>query len=203
MVPELGNGLKTITLPPPLGWGHGLVLRSRTLGEADLALEVFFLKRGILECTVRRGALANTPQKAALDPPALTFFQFQWLSREKVRGNSWSAVATFPRARKYPYLALEICHALSSHLPRGWWEAKLFRVALQALKSLENGLPPKDVQLIFRLGFLTATGHSPKHLLPQGFHLKTALHSAQSKERRLLEKVTEEIWMKTMGNPIF
>jgi len=203
MVPELGNGLKTITLPPPLGWGHGLVLRRRTLGEADLALEVFFLRRGILECTVRRGALANAPQKAALDPPALTFFRFQWLSGERVRGNSWSAVAPFPQARKHPSLVLEICHSLSSHLPRGWWEAKLFRVALQALQDLEKGLPPKEVQLFFRLGFLTATGHSPKHLLPQGFPLKIALHRPQSKERRLLEKVAEEIWMKTMGNPIF
>jgi len=203
MVPDLGNGLKTIPLPPHLGWGHGLVLRRRTLGEADLALEVFFLRRGILEYIVRRGALANAPQKAALDPPALTFFRFQWLSGERVRGNSWSAVAPFPQARKYPSLVLEICHSLSSYLPRGWWEATLFRVALQALQDLEKGLPPKEVHLFFRLGFLTATGHSPKHLLPHGFPLKTALHRPQSEERSLLEKVAEEIWMKTMGSPIF
>ncbi len=202
MVPGPGNGLN-ITPPPPLGWGHGLVLRRRALGEADLALDVFFVRRGILECTVRRGAFASTPQKAALEPPALTFFRFQWLSGEKVRGDSWSTVALFPRARKHPLLALEVCHSLSSYLPRGWWESSLFRTALRALQNLEKDIPPREVQLFFRLGFLTATGHSPEQLLPRRFPLKTALHRPQSKERKILEKVTEELWMKTMRSPLF
>lgn len=177
-----------------------MVLRRRPLGEVDLALEVFFIRRGILECTVRRGALANTPQKAALDPLALTFFQFQWLSKERVRANSWDTVTPFLQARRHPFLALEICHALSSHLPKGWWEPKLFRVALKALHRLEEGVPPEEVRLLFRLGFLTATGHSPEHLLPKGFCLKTSLHRPRSKERKLLERVTEEVWRNTVGH---
>ena len=182
MVSHPGHGIKSLSLPPSWGWGHGLVLKKRILGEEDLTLEVFFFRRGILEGVVRRGALPTTPLSGALEPPAITFFHFQWLTQERVRLRQWEERRLFPGARNHPRLILEICHTLSSLVPRGWWEPGLLKRALKALRALEGGKDPREVELLFRLGILEATGHSPWHLLPRHW------------TRNDLEAVIKDIW---------
>ncbi len=189
----LRHEARDLSLPPPLGWGHGLVIRRRVLGEADLVIEALFLGRGVMECIVRSGALITAPQKAALSPPCLTFFRFQWLKEEQVRARWYHCVEPFPAARRHPFIALEICYTLSTYLPRGWWEPGPLRVALRALRSLERGTPPGDARLLFRLGFLEVTGHSPINLLP-GIPLKGALRSPLSKDRQRLERIVNALW---------
>ncbi len=174
------------TLPAPWGWGHGLVLRRRVLGEEDLRLDILFLRRGLLEGVVRRGALAPAPYTAALVPPAISFFQFQWVSPERVRIRQWEERRLFPRARSQAPLALELCHALSALLPRGWWDPGLFKVALRGLKALEEGGDGTEARLSLKLGILEATGHSPWHLLPPR-------HTRED-----LERVIDELWIQLL-----
>jgi len=182
MVPTLRHRLKGPSLPPPWEWGHGLVLRKKILGEEDLSLEIFFLKKGILEGLVRRGALPTVPYPGSLEPPAVTFFHFQRIAPERVRIRHWEERRTFPRARAAPDILLEISHALSSLLPRGWWDPGLFRCAFRSLQALERGRNPEEVRLSFRLGVLEVTGHSPWHLL------------GKEKSQKRLEEVVEKLW---------
>ncbi len=183
MVPDPGNKIRGLSLPAPWGWGHGLVLRKRILGEEDLALKILFFRRGILEGLVRRGALPSTPQTGALEPPATTLFHFQWLSHERVRIRQWEEGRLFPRARSHPHLILEICHSLSTLMPRGWWEPGLPGRALRALYALERGEDPREVRFFFRLGVLETTGHSPWHLLGERW------------TREELEKIVNKLWL--------
>lgn len=199
MVSEPEHRLKGLSLPPPWSWGYGLVLRRKVLGEEDLSLEIFFLKRGILEGLVRRGVLASSPHRGALDPPALTHFQFQWLSQERVRIRRWEETRLFSRARDQAHLVLEFCHALTSLLPRGWWDPGLFRCILRSLRALEKGEKPEKVRILFRLGVLETTGHSPWHLLsPQ--HPSTIPPSNKYLEEDL-EKVVNALWQDLLEGP--
>lgn len=199
MVPR--HGLISFALPSTWGWGHGLVLRRRLLGEEDLRLDVLFLRRGILEGMVRRGALPTTPWPGALAPPAITLFHFQWLSQERVRIRHWEESRLFPRAREQAPLVLEICHALTALLPRAWWDPALFRCALRALRRLETGDPPQEVALFFRLEALEALGHSPLLLLPQGVMEKVRQSQELAPpEKFVLSEVTGKIWRETLEN---
>ncbi len=194
MVSLPGHGVKGPPLPSPWGWGHGLVLRRRLLGEEDLRLDILFLRRGILEGLVRRGALSTSPQRGALEPPAVTFFLFQWLSQERVRIRHWEEARLFPKALEHPFLAMEICHALTTLLPRAWWDPGLFGRALRALRALERGRAPGEVRLLFRLGVLEATGHSPWQLLPRQAPPSPSYGKA-------LERVVNELWQDLLESP--
>lgn len=196
MVPTFGDGLKSFSLPPRLEWGHGLVLRRRVLGEEDLSLEVFFIGKGIQECIVRRGARASIPQKAALEPPALTFFHFQRLSEERVRAYQWEASRIFRRALAHALLSLEMCHAISMILPRAWWDSALFRCLFGGLKALDMGQSLHKTRLVFRWTVLEATGHSPLLLLPMGVLKDRDLF----KDEKVLA-VVEGLWKSVFNLP--